>query len=175
MGAAASKGVSGGVKVGDDIIRGGIKAGDDNAPMVFKASSPEEMATLVNQVKQKYPNAFVITKGNKAILAMDDTFSTTARTNLQNIAKQYNATSFIDGGKITAKGVTWQRVGLVAGGVIVAVILIDPSSGAALGESLGQFGTGLVSPMIPSIVSSTIPLSISLSMAVAVMFMSRKM
>lgn len=170
MGAAGSKAIKPGAKVVDDAVPG-IKP---DGTVVFKGSTPDQSAALLKQVKEAHPNAFVLEKGSKTIVSTEG-MSTAAKTNLQNIAKQYNATSLVDGGNLVSKGVTWKRVGLVAGGVVVAVILIDPSSGAVLGETLATFGSSLAAPLIPSIISSALPLSVSLSMLMAFMFMSKKM
>jgi hypothetical protein len=170
MGGVASKGgTKTGTKLVDDVP--GIKP---DGTIVFAKSTPEESAALLKQIKEIHPNAFVLQKGAKTIVSTEG-MSTAAKTNLQNMAKQYNATSLVDGGKLVAKGVTWQRVGLVAGGVVVAVILIDPESGAVLGDTLATFGSSFAAPLIPSLVSSAVPVSVSLSMLLALMFMSKQM
>jgi hypothetical protein len=130
--------------------------------------------TLIRQVKEVNPNAFSMTKENKVIISREG-FSDTAWSNLQNIAKQYNATSIVDGGKVVANNITWTRAGIVAGGVVVAVILIDPLSGAAIGQGIGNIGSGIIQPLIPSLVSLGLPLSFSVSIGLAMMMMMQKM
>lgn len=171
MGGVVSKG---GTKTGTKIVNDVVPGIKPDGTVVFVKSTPEESAALLKQIKEIHPNAFVLQKGAKTIVSTEG-MSTAAKTNLQNMAKQYNATSIVDGGKLAAKGVTWQRVGLVAGGVVVAVILIDPNSGAVLGDTLATFGSSFAAPLIPSIVSSAIPVSVSLSMLLALMFMSKQM
>lgn len=165
MGASASK-----IGKGIDDIPGTGGAGTA-AITVRGVDNPD---ILIRQVKEVNPNAFTMTKENKVIVSREG-FSDAAWSNLQSMAKQYNATSIVDGGKVVANNVTWTRVGIVAGGAVVAVLLIDPSTGAAIGQGISNIGAGFIQPLIPSLVSLGLPLSFSVSIGLAMMMMMKKM
>lgn len=166
MGAKGSK-----ILKGTDDIPGSGGAGTVGSITFRQVDNPD---ALIRQVKEINPNAFTMTKENKVIITREG-FSDAAWSNLQSIGKQYNATSIVDGGKIVANNITWTRAGIVAGGVVVAVILIDPNSGAAIGQGIGNIGAGLMQPLIPSLVSLGLPLSFSVSIGLAMMMMMQKM
>jgi len=90
--------------------------------------------------------------GVKAIDAAG--FSAAGREGLESIAKQYPGSRLVDAGKAVKGQITWTRVAVVSGFVLIAVILINPETGVKISEAVLSAGTAVLSPFIPSLVFS---------------------
>ena len=89
------------------------------------------------------------------VKAIDVTgFSAAGREGLESIAKQYPGSRLVDAGKAIKGQITWTRVAIVSGLVLVAVILINPETGERISEAVLGAGAAVLSPFIPSLVFS---------------------
>lgn len=101
--------------------------------------------------------------------------SAAAKSSVDEIAAANPGSKLADAGKKVVGQVTFTRVAVVTGGVVVAVILIDPDSGQKIAENTAAATAAFVQPFIPSLLSSCIPLSTLMSMAVVAMMMFQQM
>lgn len=92
-----------------------------------------------------------------------------ARRNLDEIKAAFKAETLYDAGTVSSGGISWKKVLIVAGGVVVAIVLIDPKSGAAIGSRISDTATQFMAPFIPSILSVMVPSFLIVSSAL-VMF-----
>lgn len=148
------------------------KQGDELVE-VLRTGGPDVAETLAKQLKETFPDALIIPKDSKLVVEMSG-MSSTAQAQLRNISKAYGGTGMMDGGNVVWRGVTWKRVGIVAAAGLLAVVIIDPQTGAALSQRVGEIGMAALSPFIPSSVSiASVVCMVSLGFAAMTMLQMR--
>ena len=145
-----------GSKGGDGAVPPGLKGGDGAVPPV----------KVVPDLGDKIEFTKAVQTNN---------MSAAAKSSLDEIAAAYPGSKLADAGKYVTKQITFTRVAVVTGGVIVAIILIDPETGQKMAENTAAAAGAFVQPFIPSLLSSCIPLCLLLSMAAAAMMMFQHM
>lgn len=151
-----------------DNIKGFFKGADTRA---FRLSA-EEGDNFVNALKDQGYD--VKGYGDVAIVNTSQ-LSSQAKRNLEEIKVAFKADAVYDAGSIMGGGVTWKKILVVAGGVVVAIVLINPKTGAALGNSVAGATQALIEPFIPSAFMIIIPCCLLLSSALAAIGVSQRL
>lgn len=131
---------------------------------VYNFKSFDEAENFTTMVKNLGTDAAIV--GNRVVVNLEG-MSPAARKNLEEVKSAFKSDMLYDGGNVSGGGVSWKKVLVVTGGVVVAIVLIDPSTGAAIGSRIAGTATQLVEPFIPSMLSVMIPCCLLLSSALA--------
>lgn len=139
-------------------IGGFVKGSSTKVYTLKDEATADSMANILRKVSK----ADVEQVGNRVVLNTDGLTANAKRT-ISEVKRAYKADMVVDGGSVSLGGVSWKKVLFVVGGAIVVVMLIDPSTGTAIGKTVADVGTNLLQPFIPSILSVLIPCVILVS------------